>query len=356
MKHLLLFVLFLSSFVHSQDEHWVEVRTKAGFLAAHRPIMGHLAKEHAFAGELSYMKQAKGSKPWHQTYKMPLYGGSLFFGSVGNTELLGHYLGAYGFISYPLWRLKAYTLSWKMGAGIGYGTRVYNQESNPLSVPISTHINAMVVLGSESRFLIKKRHEVVIGIDMTHFSNGATKVPNLGINLPYLSLGYGYRIGAKEDTQVVDYPTYKKAWEFGLIGVLSAKEVFPIGSGKYPIYSGSLLARRYFGPKAGAELSFDVISKQAIMAYHNDVPKTQADIIQMGIFLGYILPMDRFHLLFGMGAYVRDLFSPEDPVYHRVGMRYVFRNGINLNLVLKTHYARADYVEYGIGYTFRYEK
>ena len=40
-------------------------------------------------------------------------------------------------------------------------------------------------------------------------------------------------------------------------------------------------------------------------------------------------------------------------MYHRVGLRYVFANGININLVLKSHWARADYVEYGIGYTFK---
>ena len=46
-------------------------------------------------------------------------------------------------------------------------------------------------------------------------------------------------------------------------------------------------------------------------------------------------------------------YRPEDLFYHRVGMRYVFDNGINMNLVLKSHWARADYVEYGIGYTFK---
>ena len=55
-------------------------------------------------------------------------------------------------------------------------------------------------------------------------------------------------------------------------------------------------------------------------------------------------------MVIGMGAYVRDKYKPNDKLYHRVGMRYVFDNGINLNLALKSHWARADYVEYGIGY------
>ena len=89
------------------------------------------------------------------------------------------------------------------------------------------------------------------------------------------------------------------------------------------------------------------------MAHHPDVPKKQIEIWQLGIFTGYILPLNKFHLLIGMGAYVRDKYKPNDPLYHRVGMRYVFDNGLNLNLVLKSHWARADYVEYGIGYTFK---
>lgn len=349
----IIFGIFFALSAKAQDEYWVELRGKAGFLAAHRPIMGHLATQHAFAGELSFYQQARGKRAWQQAYKMPLYGISLFYGSVGNNELLGHYTGLNGFVNFPLVRFRSYTLSGKMAAGLGYGSKIYDSEGNILSVPVSTHVNAMVVMGLDSRFVIKNKHELVVGIDMTHFSNGAAKVPNLGINLPYLSLGYGYRVRSGKSDSVVVHPPFKKKWEFGAIGVLSFKEVFPIGKEKYPIYAGSILARRYFKRNVAAEMSFDVISKQAIMAYHKDVPKSQLDIIQLGIFSGFILPMDRLHILIGMGYYVRDMFQPEDAFYHRVGLRYVWRNGINMNLVLKSHWARADYVEYGIGYTFK---
>ncbi len=187
---------------------------------------------------------------------------------------------------------------------------------------------------------------------MTHFSNGSTKVPNLGLNLPYLGLGYGYKIKKHLDTNYVLAP-YQKKWQYGLMMIGSVKEIYPTGGKKYPIFALSLIGRRFFNQKVGLELSFDAISKQAIMGYHSDVRKTQSEIIQLGLFAGYILPFDRFHMLFGMGAYVRDKYNPENLFYHRVGMRYVFDNGININLVLKTHWAKADYVEYGIGYTFK---
>jgi hypothetical protein len=65
---LILSVLFMSFFFISysqksgNNEVWVEGRFKAGFLAAHRSSIGHLAVEHAYAGELSYLVQTKGQR------------------------------------------------------------------------------------------------------------------------------------------------------------------------------------------------------------------------------------------------------------------------------------------------------
>jgi len=348
----ILFLLLFSNQGFSQYETWLEGRVKAGFLVAHRSIMGHLANEHAYAGELSYFVQGKGRKAWHEAYKYPTYGVTGFFGTVGNRELMGHYFGAFGFMSFPLLKVKHYTFSGKVGCGVGYGTKVHDPEDNKLSIAVSTHFNVLVSLAVENRWVFG-RHAFNTVIDMTHFSNGATKVPNLGLNLPYVSIGYGYKLkDASRDTRL-EFNAFKKRWEFGAIALGSTKEVFPAEGEKYPVFGLNAVARRYFKRNVAMEMSFDFISKQAVKAYQSDVPKTQAEIVQLGLFAGYILPLDHFHLVVGMGYYVKDKFQPEDFMYHRVGMRYVFNNGLNINLALKTHWARADYIEYGIGYTFK---
>lgn len=352
----ILFILFLSLqlfVVHGQRNHdvWVEGRAKFGFLAAHRSIMGHLPREHAYAAEISYMIQPRSEKLWHQAYRDPVYGLTGYFGNVGNSEILGKYFGLYVFTNFPFVKRARYTLSGKVACGLGYGTKHYNSQTNILNVAIGTPINAMIVLALENRFIFGN-HSINASIDMTHFSNGAYKVPNLGLNLPHLSLGYGHRVyesNFKSDTIL----EHSKSWQFGAIGMASVKEVFPTEGKKYPVFGLSLIGRRYFRPKTGMEVSFDIISKQAVKAYHSDVEKTQAEIIQLGVFAGYLLPLDKFHMIIGMGYYVRDKYQPEDMFYHRTGMRYVFKNGLNINLVLKSHWARADYVEYGIGYTFK---
>ena len=355
MKKLLLVLILLSAISsNAQEESWLDFRLKGGFLLAHRSIMGHLANEHALAGELSYIRRGSGEKAWHEAFHNPTYGGTLFFGSTGNRELMGYYTGLYSFMSVPFVRYKGYTFSGKMGAGIGYGSKVYDPSDSLLilSMAVSTHFSVQVVLGVESRFEFGN-HSVSLGMDMTHFSNGATKVPNLGLNLPFVSLGYGYKIKESKIDSAFQVKPFEKQWQLGAVGILSMKEVHPTNGKKYPVYGFNLVGRRMFKPAVGMEVSFDFISKQAIFGYQTAVPKTQAEIIQLGVFCGYLLPMDKLHVVVGMGYYVKDKFQPEDFLYHRVGMRYVFNNGVNINLVLKSHWARADYVEYGIGYTFK---
>lgn len=349
---LILFLLFQHSvFSQKFDDHWIEVKGKVGFLAGHRPIMGHLAQEHAFGTEISYLFQPNGRKNWQQQFKNPMYGVTFFAGSVGNSKLLGNYFSLFGTVRIPMITAKWYKFSLQLGAGLSHGTKRYNQSENILSMATSTLLNAHIMMGVESRFTFGS-HAINLTLDMTHFSNGAFQVPNLGLNLPFLSLGYGYII-RKNKESFEKIGEFMKRWEFGAVGYFSAKELFPIGGKKYPIFGLNLVGRRYFRQYCGMEASFDIMYKQSIQAYQHDVKKSDLEMMQLGVFVGYILPFHRFHLITGMGVYVKDKYQPQDRFYHRVGMRYVFENGLNINLVLKSHWARADYIEYGIGYTFK---
>lgn len=351
---IILLVLFNQGIAQEKPESWIEIRAKTGFLVAHRTSMGHLATDHAFAGELSYYFQPNSEKAWHQAYNNPRYGITLFAGSVGNQEVLGDYFGGYGFIDFPFVKRAHYVFSGKMGVGLGYGSKKYDSETNIYNLAIGSHLNAQICLALENRFIFGK-NAITANIDMTHFSNGATKVPNLGLNIPFVSLGYARKItesgktGAKKEEEDI----FNSRFEFGALGIFSTQQAYPTNGRQYPFYGLNLVARRIFTQKSGMEISFDVMSKQSIMVYHSDVDKSQLDIIQLGTYAGYIIPLDKLHIIIGMGVYVRDKYKPADPVYHRLGIRYRFDNGLNLNLTLKSHWARADYIEYGIGYTLK---
>lgn len=338
-------------------EWGIEARGKFGVILAHRGVMGHLPESPASAIELSLFTNTKGKKYWQHHTAYPTLGVTLFAGNVGNKQILGNFFGAYGFVEFPLIKAKFYRFYAKLGSGLGVGTKVYDPIKNPKNVAMGTHLNALICLGFKSQFSFNK-NAITLGIDMTHFSNAAFKTPNLGINLPFLSLGYSRLINEvkqiEKEQLTVDFP-YKR-WLYNVMGVLSAKEVYPTGGKKYPVYAFQASVRRFFKPKVGMEYGFDVFSKQMILDYHPEIKKNQWDILQIGVFAAYLLPLDHFHFVFGMGAYLKDKYQPEEPFYHRVGMRYYFDNGLNINLCLKSHWAKADYAELGLGYSFNYRK
>lgn len=349
---------FLIPFYYGQiaSEHGFEFRQKLGFLAAHRGTLGHLPQESAKAMEFTYFIQTHSSKNWHAAYREPKVGATLFVGSVGNNDLLGRYIGLSGFAELPMLKKNNFEWNWKMGFGLGYATKTFDPIYNPKNNAIASKINAMIVIGTKANYNFGKNF-VTLGLDLTHFSNAAFKVPNYGINLPYLSVGYGRKLfkGKQESREILSYLPLKK-WKIGVLGIFSMKEMNPIGTKRYPVYSMSLFAKRIFSQKAGLELSFDIFSKQAILGVEPLVPKSQLSIIQAALFAGYIVPFERFSFIFGAGAYVRDVYKPDGPVYFRIGSRYQFPEGILFNFTLKSHFAKADYMELGIGYTLNYKQ
>ena len=358
----LFFILGLSgaSIAQTNFEHAIEYRQKLGFLAAHRGVMAHMPKNLAVAGEFSYVFRTRGFKAYQRVYKFPAYGATLFYGQVGNQELLGNFTGAYGFAELPMVSFRNYRMDFKLGLGLGYNANPYHPVNNPLNVALATKINGLMCLSIKSSYSFRK-NSFNAGLDITHFSNAAWKVPNFGINMPFISVGYARALNSVPyfDSYEGDVMTpmglpYDR-WLYSATAILSAKQMMPIGGRRYPVYALNLSAKHFFGYKAGLELALDLISKQAILDYQPYIVKSQLDILQVGAYAAYLVPLDRFHFVFGMGAYLRDKFSPEDPLYHRIGARYYLKNGLLLNLTLKTHWARADYLEYGIGYTFNYK-
>jgi len=334
-----------------QTHEWgIEVKPKIGFLMAHRGVMSHLPQQHALGGEVSFFFNTAGQKAWHQPYKYPKLGVTLFGSSVGNFDLLGTFWGSYGFIEFPFVKSDRAEFTGKLGCGLAYGTRIFDQELNPKNVAMSTHLNALICLGLQYRKFFGK-NSIVAGLDLTHCSNGSTKVPNLGINLPYFSIGYGRVIRALPK-QTAPASTVAHDWRFSAIGIFSVKEVFPTGGKKYPVYGFSFLGQKIYNQKTGWEMGFDLIYKTSISAYRSNLVKTKESIAQIGVYTGYVLPLDKLHFVLGMGGYIRDEYFQDSRLYHRLGMRYQVTPHLLINFTLKTHWAKADYVEYGIGYTF----
>lgn len=327
-----------------------EYRQKIGFLLAHRGLMAHLPQAPAVAGEFSYIYQTASAKQWHQAYRQPLVGGTLFFGSVGNNQILGRFLGLYGFVELPIVKLKHYRLDFKFATGLGYTNRTFDPVLNPQNVAIGSRVNALMCFALKQSWRWNNT-ALTFGIDMTHFSNASYQMPNLGVNVPFLSVGV-QRFFEEHSTENKQTELVCPNLTFGLTAVASAKEMRPLGVGRFPVYAGNIFARKTLNVRGGLEASLDIIYKTGLLS-HPSYPQAAAlDPLQIGLFLGYIQSFDRLHFIYGAGVYLRDVLQPDDAFYIRLGSRYALTKQLDMLMTLKTHYAKADYMEFGLAYHF----
>ena len=355
---IIIFIFFIFWFQlmnFCQVSQGIEFRFKTGFLAAHREVLSHLPSHPALCTEISYFKHLKSSNSWAEEFNFPTVGAVLFHGSVGNDDLLGKYTSIYGFADIPILHKSLYELSWRFGSGLGYTNRIYDPLLNPKNMAISTRINAIIIMGIKSTIRFKKSN-ISFGVDLTHFSNSAFNIPNYGINIPYFSVSYARTISQDSSLRLKSRITEFNKFYFGTCGIFSLKEISPHGNRKYPIYAFTGFSRYFFSQKAGLELGVDLISNQSIFDFESQVNKTQLSILQLGLYTGYLVPLNHFHFFFGMGVHMRDRYRPNGLFYNRIGFRYQLTSGLYGNITLKSHRAKADYMEIGLGYVFNFKK
>ena len=74
--------------------------------------------------------------------------------------------------------------------------------------------------------------------------------------------------------------------------------------------------------------------------------------VQAGIRLGYEIVVGKFAIPIEMGSYFYTKSTANGPFYHRVGLRCYISKHLILVYTLKTHWATAENIEFGVGYRF----
>lgn len=358
MKCILLITLLWGSavFSFSQNTWGIEGKLQSGFLAIHRPSISHLPEQAVLAGELGYFVDLNDENSWSNAYPGARIGVSAFFSQTGNAEILGHLFGGFAHGDLPFVRNEKFSFSARVGSGLVFAEKVYHPINNPKNNTISSHLNVLVQLELNCRRYLKNS-EIGFAFGLNHISNGSNKLPNLGLNYPTIAVSYGRYGGELKKARKAKYAnSWGTPWRFGLNVIASAKEVFPTGGKRYPVFAVNGVARKIFSPKLGVELALDGIYKSAVIDYLPEYEKDPIDIIQLGVFLGHVLTFDQFSTILGMGGYFYDRYLPEDRFYHRIGMRYAFNNNLQVGLTLKSNWGKADYVEWSVGYVFNRRK
>lgn len=327
---------------------------QSGFLLPHRATMSHLNTGHVYGGELSFAYQYKGDLQWHHDFFFPKLELGAFYYDLGNKEVLGNTFGISANLYLPYFRNKGWSFGNALGFGLAYVSKTYDLQSNPKNNAIGSHMNTVANVG----FRLSKQFvnsEIDFELSMLHLSNGALQLPNLGLNLPLIGIGYTHYLNDLEYQEIADNHEARfplKTWSFSTQFIASAKQIYPTGGSTYGVVALTNYAQFRTNTKCIIEGGVDAIYNQSVVKYadgeHNRIKN-----FQLGIYAAYVLPMHNFHLMVAMGGYVIDPLDPGGPIYHKLGGRFKITEKLWGNFSIKSHWAKADYFEYGISYRWK---
>jgi hypothetical protein len=346
-------VLFIQQMVFASNDWGMLIRGGRGFLIAHRDVMKGLPEQHINSAEVFIYKQQQGEEQWKKMYRHPQTGACLFFTPLGNQRVLGQALGAVAYTEFNNYSGKNFSLHFSFGGGLSWFTKTFELPGNIKNPAISSGINAAILFRQSFRYLLNKRNALDAGIAFTHFSNGAFSIPNLGINTTGVFLAYNLLPANYIKPQRPNFdslltePTTKI-----MMGLNSFfKEVYPVLGPKYFTFSGNLSVMRFNGKRFSWGGGVDVMYNSSIRHHlkNDNNPDNDEDIIlQTGLVAIAQIHINRFSFPFQLGYYVFDRYRADGVIYNRIGARYAVNKHLSLNLTLKSHYARADFIEPGI--------
>lgn len=85
-------------------------------------------------------------------------------------------------------------LNYEWNLGLTFGWKPYDEIDNPDNKLIGSRVTAYIGLDMYMRWIASRHVDINLGFNVTHYSNGNTQFPNLGLNTAALRIGAAYYI------------------------------------------------------------------------------------------------------------------------------------------------------------------
>jgi hypothetical protein len=166
----------------------IETTLHGGAVWRHTPKLTTRTGELLWAQEIGVRFQTTGRRDWEAWQRYPVLGVSLVHFHLGQYSH-GDAYGLLPHLSVPIVRAGWFTAFFRLGTGLAWVTKPYDSFDNPGQNALGSHWNNITQfrLGGEAR--LDAHFRINAGFALNHFSNGASALPNLGVNLASGYLG-----------------------------------------------------------------------------------------------------------------------------------------------------------------------
>lgn len=291
----------------------------------------------------------------------PTYGLILNHFTLRPKELLGRPFSISGFYNSKFLYREKFSAFWELGFGFATNFSPYDSITNPKMDLISTNLNLHAFLNLGFNYHINKQSDVFANIRFMHFSNGAMRMPNKGMNLYASGIGYRYYFNRSGITAKPDYifqkPEKLKYNEIDVHYSVGLKVPQKPWSKDAPKYLTTTLRADFFRRyhhvgKYG--FGVDLIYDKSIIKVFPD--SETHELMMYGFHIGHELMLGEVALLYQGGIYLKKYVDLKQLAYMRLGVTKYFGEKLYMTISMKTLQGfKADFFEAGMGYKFIFD-
>ncbi len=317
---------------------------------------------HAPAYELSLHRNTYGQHRWEVVHNYPSIGFTFYYSAFRNDSIskeLGQVFALYPFIRFHMVGSERSKLTFKLGVGLSYLTNKFDPKENYHNFAIGSHVNAAINLSFEYRQIVTKRLYWVTSAGLTHFSNGATRSPNMGINIFSVATGLSWYL--KPPKQLIDRRLRPVPYLFEFDGkrpfvtdveyTIGFKDLSQqYGAHQfYLVHNGSANFMFQLNERDRLGMGLEFVYDPSGQVLHPGWDK------EIGVLLAYEMMLDRVSFMFNVGIRNNEPIPAHAFLfYQKVGARYYFTDHLFAALSFTTYDIKADFISVGIGYHFNH--
>ncbi|NJC25906.1 hypothetical protein [Neolewinella antarctica] len=305
--------------------------------------------------------QTTGRRVYQQLWRYPEWGVGYYGVKLYNDEVFGVPNALFGYIDIPGKTFspeRRWTWGYHIGGGLSFNFQPNNPDFNPLNNVIGSYNNVFIDLGFWASHKLSESIDIRGGFQFIHFSNGASSLPNQGMNMIGPNLQIKHHLVRERPTTFKrdDIPEWTSRHGLFVYQAIGGKQV--TSGGKRYFNSTTGLAYKWWSGYRNrwlvqADVFYDS-SNNTGEGPRDIVPVADRDnpnnLYSLGIFAGHEAVYNRWGFVVGWGVHVARRYEYTSVHYQRFGVQYRVWNGLVVGAGLKARTFAADYIEWSIGY------
>lgn len=340
-----------------------------GYTWPHRPDLKPIAGGTAWSIDLGYVKPFN-HQSWARWQGFPIQSFNVTVGGFGNAPVFGQYVGVNQHHLIPFGRWSGQGADWRRTAfvGLGYGAAYLNKTNDeaPQNIAFGSHLNALIWIEPGYSIGIGEGRVLQVGGRLTHLSNAAATLPNLGLNplsvfariTTFANKGRSINVPEAE----IDLLPGPRRFAMDVRTILGVKQADYPGGPR--VFTYGLIPRFMYARSAGwrfstgPELTYNGQAATYLRSQRLYDGKTDR-AFRAGAVLGAEANLGHTSLMAEVGYTVFDQLTYSPRFYQRLGAQWHWKSASMgkghspyVGAYLKSAQFVADYLEFGVGYRF----